>query len=65
LAWSASLKAEMRATKTGVDVLSIVIAKVNSASIRAKVNFWTLSSRDMAKAALDQAGGGKKMVPPA
>ena len=65
LAWSASLKAEMKAEKIDVDVLGIVIAKAQSATVRAETGFFTPSSRDMAKAALEEAGCKKRVVTPA
>jgi 17beta-estradiol 17-dehydrogenase / very-long-chain 3-oxoacyl-CoA reductase len=64
LAWSASLKAEMRAEEKDIDLLGIVIAKAQSATVRQETRFFTPSSREIAKKALDEVGCGKKWVTP-
>ena len=65
LAWGASLKAEMRAEGIDVDVLGIVIAKSQSAVVKAEMSFFVPSSREMARKALEEAGCGRKWVTPA
>ncbi|KAE9362853.1 NAD(P)-binding protein [Stipitochalara longipes BDJ] len=64
LAWGASLKAEMRAEGMDVDVLGIVIAKSQSAVVKAETSFFVPSAKEMARKALEEAGCGKKWVTP-
>jgi 17beta-estradiol 17-dehydrogenase / very-long-chain 3-oxoacyl-CoA reductase len=64
LAWGASLKAEMRAEAINVDVLGIVIAKAQSATVKQETGFFLPSARDMARKALEEAGCGRKWITP-
>jgi 17beta-estradiol 17-dehydrogenase / very-long-chain 3-oxoacyl-CoA reductase len=64
LAWGASLKAEMRAEKIDIDILGIVIAKAQSATVQQETSFFVPSAREMARKALEEAGCGKKWVTP-
>ncbi|PMD38645.1 NAD(P)-binding protein [Hyaloscypha variabilis F] len=64
LAWGASLKAEMRAEGIDIDVLGIVIAKSQSAVVKAETSFWVPSAREMARKALGEVGCGRKWVTP-
>jgi 17beta-estradiol 17-dehydrogenase / very-long-chain 3-oxoacyl-CoA reductase len=65
LAWSASLKTEMRAEKIDIDILGIVIAKAQSATVQQEMSFFVASAREMARKALEEAGCGRKWVTPA
>ncbi|KAN0109988.1 NAD(P)-binding protein [Hyaloscypha variabilis] len=64
LAWGASLKAEMRAEGIDIDVLGIVIAKSQSAVVKAETSFWVPSAREMARKALGEVGCERKWVTP-
>jgi len=64
LAWGASLKAEMLAEGIDVDVLGIVIAKSQSAVVKAETSFFVPSAREMARKALEEAGCGRKWITP-
>ena len=62
LAWSAALKAELRAEEKDIEVLGIQVANVQSGGNKAELNLITPTSRRMAVAALDRVGCGRRVV---
>ncbi|KAF1983274.1 NAD(P)-binding protein [Aulographum hederae CBS 113979] len=62
LTWSRALAAEQKQLGRDVEVLGIIVGNVQSAMNTSDVTFWTPSSRQMARAALNKIGCGQKVV---
>lgn len=63
-AWSRSLTVEQETYNTGVEVLEILIASVQSQqNQRANATFFVPTSREMARSSLERVGCGMKSVP--
>ncbi|MCJ1303515.1 hypothetical protein MMC08_006325 [Hypocenomyce scalaris] len=61
-AFSAALKAELRAEEKDIEVLCIQVASVQSNGNKAELNLFTPTSRRMAVAALERVGCGRRVV---
>jgi short-subunit dehydrogenase len=63
MAWSSSLRLEMKAEGNNVEVLAVLVGKVTeTASYKEPITFWTPDGRTMARAALQRVGCGKAVV---
>ena len=63
MAWSSSLRLEMKAEGNNVEVLAVLVGKVTeTASYKKPVTFWTPDGRTMARAALQRVGCGRSIV---